>query len=69
MNKNNIEIGDWVSFVRSGMIIISQVMYVKNSKSYSSHRFDITTLNGIISETDVLEIRKAEHNKKNEVPF
>lgn len=50
------QIGDWVRFMRGGLLIIGTVEYISKADS-AMHEWDVTTSAGTIHETEILELR------------
>ena len=55
MNKEQVEVGDWIRFYSNGELVIGQVEY--KSKSTIGTKY-LQTSQGEVSEDTVLEVRK-----------
>jgi|WetSurSiteA1Bulk_404760.scaffolds.fasta_scaffold00002_11 hypothetical protein len=58
MKNKDIRVGDWVRFMRNGLLVLSEVEYVKKDRLSYIYGMDIITTNGSVPEKDILEIRR-----------
>lgn len=56
-DKYEPQVGDWVRYIRNNELRIAVIEYI-HLDPYGYHKYSITTTNGVISESDVLETRR-----------